>query len=627
MLNCEQLTALIGPNGSGKSTFLKALDIFYSINSVIIEEDYYNMDTSKDIIISIQYKNLNPDELKLFEKYTFENKLNVQKVITWQSSKSIQKYHGASLQNPAFDAFRSSRGASSLRTEYNKLKEIYGLPNYSTKDECEEILQGWEEGNKEQCKRRRDDGQFFGFNEVGKSHLERFTKFILVPAVRDAAEESEDRKGTPLTIIMDLVVRSVLAQRKDFAQLEETTQKQYESLLDSKNLTELVTLEESLNAILKNFVPDAGVKLNWNFNKTVEVPKPVADIRLIEDEYPSSIERVGHGLQRAFIFTLFQQLAIVRSPNEDEESQAIETPSLSPLKLPNLIIGIEEPELYQHPSRQRHFANILLKLATESIKGVVDNTQIIYTTHSPLFVDMRRLEQIRSIRKIKTVSDMPKQTKITSTNLSEIAEIIDTAEAKPKGTTTSKNLEHSLKAIMTPIMNEGFFSNIVVLVEGENDKAAIAGIAAARGINFDTEGIPIIPCLSKYNIDKPLIIFKKMGILVYPIWDSDFHPPPNQSNPAENHKLLRLCEQPVEDWPDRITEQFACFKQNLPHTLAQEIGEEFCSRVKAECARSFCLRSGENPTVYEDLIKRAEGEGKSSKSVETIIDHILALKK
>ena len=38
--------------------------------------------------------------------------------------------------------------------------------------------------------------------------------------------------------------------------------------------------------------------------------------------------------------------------------------------MPNLILGTEEPELYQHPSRQRHLASILWQLPNGQIPGV-----------------------------------------------------------------------------------------------------------------------------------------------------------------------------------------------------------------------------------------------------------------
>ena len=133
---------------------------------------------------------------------------------------------------------------------------------------------------------------------------------------------------------MDLVVRSVLAQRKEIIELQEETQKQYTKIVDPKKLEELQRLEKELNDTLKTFVPDAGVKLTWLTGDEIDIPMPRAEVKLIEDQYPSSVERTGHGLQRAFILTMLQHLAIVQSP-VDEEIEA-------PIKVPNLIIGIEK---------------------------------------------------------------------------------------------------------------------------------------------------------------------------------------------------------------------------------------------------------------------------------------------
>ena len=56
----------------------------------------------------------------------------------------------------------------------------------------------------------RDDGKFFGFAGVSQGYLGYFTKFIKVPAVRDAAEDAAEGRGSCITEIMDLVVRSSL---------------------------------------------------------------------------------------------------------------------------------------------------------------------------------------------------------------------------------------------------------------------------------------------------------------------------------------------------------------------------------------------------------------------------------
>jgi len=66
--------------------------------------------------------------------------------------------------------------------------------------------------------------------------------------------------------------------------------------------------------------------------------------------------------------------------SEEQEKEA----SSSLIEIPNLILGIEEPELYQHPDRQRYLSKILAKISKHEIPGVARQIQVIYSTHSPL---------------------------------------------------------------------------------------------------------------------------------------------------------------------------------------------------------------------------------------------------
>ena len=360
---------------------------------------------------------------------------------------------------------------------------------------------------------------------------------------------------------------------------------------------------------------------------------PRADIKLVEDEYPSSVERTGHGLQRAFILTMLQHIVVAQAPVQEEidekENEMDDVPKEQPpLKVPNLIIGVEEPELYQHPNRQRHLSKILLKLAMGSIKGVADCTQIIYSTHSPLFVDIKRFDKIRALHKVPEETNKPKQTKVVYTNLDEIAKILEKADGKPENTYTGSTLEPRLQTLMTPWMNEGFFADAAVLVEGEEDRAAILGVSAALGHDLESMGISVIPCMGKNNLDRPTAIFRKLQIRVYVIWDSDYGN--KEAKPEDNHRLLRLFDQPIEDWPEKVTEQFACFKQTLNETLRTEIGEQlFDNALNTFCER-LCLGKKKyavrNPQVIQEIINEAQNKGKSSKTLENIISQIIAIR-
>ncbi len=628
-LSCDKLTALVGRNGSGKSSFLRALDSFYNANARYVEEDFYAQDTLQEIIITVTFSDLTKEEQESFQKYIEGGELTVEKVVSWPPVKGNQKYYGTSLQNTEFAAFRTATGPH-LREEYNKLRGLEKcstLPTYTNRDDAEKALSDWEISNPTLCVRQRDDGQFFGFKEVGVAQLERYTRFLFVPAVREASEDATEGRGSVLTDIMNLVVRSVLSQREDIRLLQEETQKKYEELFDPSNIAELQSLGADLTNTLKTYVPDACIELSWVRGEGIDVPMPRADVKLVEDEYASSVSRTGHGLQRTFILTMLQHLALAQRSGLETRDELDRNEEAVATKMPNLILGIEEPELYQHPNRQRHLSKIFLKLAMGSIKGVAEQTQVIYSTHSPLFVDIDIFHNLRVLRKETGDQGKPKRTKVFSTTHDEVAKILEKADDKPEGTYTGVALQPRLLTLMTPWMNECFFADVAVFVEGQEDRAAIIGAAHLRNLDLESMGISVIPCSGKTNLDRPVATLRNLQIPTYTIWDSDEGD--SDANPQHNHRLLRLFGQPIEDWPNMIRDQFACFKHNLTTTLCEEIGQALYDSVLDSCRERLCLgkkkHAIKNPRVIQEILKESHSRGHPSTTLNEIISKIVAL--
>jgi hypothetical protein len=109
--------------------------------------------------------------------------------------------------------------------------------------------------------------------------------------------------------------------------------------------------------------------------------------------------------------------------------------------------------------------------------------------------------------KDKDDNENPKITKIFSTNLDEIAESIWEAEGKTGSKYTGQTLLPRIQTIMTPWMNEGFFADVAILVEGEDDRAAILGIAIANGLELEGKGFSVIPCAGKTKYKPTLFDF------------------------------------------------------------------------------------------------------------------------
>lgn len=631
----SNLTALLGKNGAGKSSFLHALNIFYTQNPELTIDDFYNRDISKEINIAVTFENLSNEALSLFRKYIENGLLTVERTIVCNEGKFTIKYHGSLLRNIDFDETRSGfeildRAATS-KAAYTLLKQnpkYSAFPAWSNKELINEYLKKWEEDNPGHCIRKRDDGQFFGFSSVGQGYLGKFTRYIFIPAVREASLDATEGRGSVLTTLMELVVRSLIVSKEVFVEFQTESQKKYEELMNPDKLIELNNLEKSLTETLKVYAPDTEVQLSWLPIEKLNIPMPKADIRLVEDNFGSPVDKTGHGLQRSFILTMLQHLALAQKLRDQKAGQSGEEDNLQSEL--NILLAIEEPELYQHPNRQKYLYKIFQKLSEGALPGVADTTQVIYTTHSPLFVSIDKVNQVRLLRKVQLDEGKPKVTKVFVTNLNEIADFIWESSEKRGDKFTGETILPRLKTIITTIINEGFFADIVVLVEGEEDRAVILGTADFLGFDFDSLGISVISCNCKNNIDRPAAIFLKLAVPVFLIWDGDKG---GENDSSEtNKRLLRLLGHLAIDYPvDSVKDNFACFETKLSDTMKKEIGKDLYNSSLVELKKEFLMNKNEealkNPIIIKGIIEKTKLQGRTSDTIEKIINKIIDLKK
>ncbi|MFA5114429.1 MAG: AAA family ATPase, partial [Candidatus Margulisiibacteriota bacterium] len=252
-IDCDNLTVLVGRNGTGKSSFLRAMEMFYGPKATVSAEDFYAEDTSKEIEIAVTFTDFGTEEKSLFAPYLEGNDLTVVRIFTLSGKKS-GTYHGMRLQNVDFTPIRDAGGKRDILAKYKELREqgTYStLPVVKNADDALEAMKQWETATPGSCNKQRDDGQFFGFTEVGNGYLGRHTRFIHIPAVRDASDDATEGRGSCVTEIMDLVVRRTLASRKDFVALKDDTQKKYREIMDPAKLTELSGLQAQLSDTLR----------------------------------------------------------------------------------------------------------------------------------------------------------------------------------------------------------------------------------------------------------------------------------------------------------------------------------------------------------------------------------------
>ena len=593
-LNCDNLTAIVGRNGAGKSSFLYAIDVFYDIAAPITEEDFFNRDTGSTIEIRMTYGNLREDEKEEFQTYIQDDKLIVTKRISLDENRFYQRYYAAALQIPQFAEIRSLPGKRERVTGWNQLVESGELDRFErtarSADQVEQLMAEYETSHQQLMVPIERVEQFFGPKNIGGGKLDNFTKFVLVPAVREAEEEVIGKKGAILQILDMIVLRKINA-REDVREFKTEFEDKMREIYSAENLTELPELGNSISQTLEKFAPGSQLNLGWDEIKPPQIPLPVAKATLVEDRFEGEITRKGHGLQRALIVTLLQHLAVTIPIEPPSEEGEVETPitEVDSSQGPDLIIAFEEPELYLHPSRCRYLSSLLLQLAESPDFGLGASNQIIYTTHTPYFLDLHRFDQIRMVRK-ETSPDSPiLQSTVISYSLEEAAnELARIKEADP-ASFTRDSFKARAMSVMNTIVNEGYFADVVVVVEGPSDVCTLWKLQEIMDKNWHGLGIVVVPAGGKNNIDRPVVIFRGLSIPTYFIFDGDSYLEGQGQKGEEvkkrNHRYLRLANVPIEDFPDtKVEETWAVFKENLEGIFNDALGDSVLRNIQEEVA-------------------------------------------
>lgn len=628
------LTAFIGRNGSGKSTMLQALNVFYDVKAPISEEDFFNGNTDDSIEITVEFKGLSDSEKSEFSRYVNGDSFAVTKRIEHEGGKISQRYYAATRQIPQIARIRTEKNTTAKRNAWNELIDSGELPEAPRSvrgDNPDELMDAFEVDHPELTEWVQEEVQFLGPANIGGGKLDKYTKFVYVPAVRDASEDTVERKGTPLYQLLDFVVMRRFHSRVEVQLLKEEFSQKLTNLYDGAQLTEFGELAKEISDTLRLYVPNAELELNILPPKLPEIPSPATIANLIEDEYTGSIDRKGHGLQRALIFSLLQHLAIAQPIEdvgeglvEEDKPQEDKTTILSG---PALIIAIEEPELYQHPLRARHLARTLLDMSRESTLGPGGQNQILYSTHSPYFVDLERFDQLRIMRKFKHDPEEPPCTKVSGYMLAQASREMARLTNQPQELFTAQSFRARAHPVMTQSVNEGFFADAVVLVEGNTEAAALLALSRRLGSDWLSKGIAVVSVEGKTKIDRAAVVFKGFEIPTYIVFDGDNkHRGSNgeKKEVASNRLLLKLCGAVEEDFPDSIAaNNYACFADDFEAYCREAIGEEaYKSLVEQTTQKHGYTRPSQgikNYDVVEDLIDLIYEKGHTLPLIEEII--------
>lgn len=435
-IHFDDYTCLVGANGVGKSTVLAALNVFFGYQDGnatdvrnLADEDFFQKDTSEPIEIKVTFGDLSDEAREDFKHYVRGNKLIVTARAEFSESGAGIRQYGSRMGIGKFRPFFEAQSAKDKKAVYEDLSGSFTeLPKWSSAAAGQEALNSFEQSHPDLCEELESKSQFYGFSK-GANLLEKHIQWVYVPAVKDAATEELESKNTAFSKLLDRAVRSKVEFGDQIEDLRNSTLAQYQKLIEAENGA-LSELSSSLQERLQDWGnPRATVSIAWYQDPAkFKIEEPAARLKTGEQGFEGSLARIGHGLQRSYLISLLQELATLGDKN-----------------ISTLVLGIEEPELYQHPPQAKHLAHVLQQLSD-------GNAQVLAATHSPYFVSGRGFENVRAIR--RNAADQAYSCAAVYQQLADReAEIVGKAPQPPKG------LRARLDTTLQPALSEMLFTD------------------------------------------------------------------------------------------------------------------------------------------------------------------------
>ena len=552
-LELTDITVLLGSNGTGKSSILHALSWFFN-GGDLESEDITAGIIDQTISVEVTFVQLDDLDRESLGKYGTHDTATFTR--TWHPDSGV-KLTGRARAYPDFERIRSIASATALRQDYNKLREAnpqLELPSASSKNAVITAMDKWEQDHLDQLDEASVSAtHMFGF--AGTAKLAGRFGFAFVTASEDAAGATEDSRGT---LLAQLIERKADGGdiEDELAGLKTTFEHGIASLLSERYDSTLRSVEMAVASSLRQYVTSADVRLGIG-TTDVRMPQRRVIFRASDGDHDTDVGRQGQGFQRALLMAVLQELSGVGDAARSS----------------SMLLAIEEPELYQHPTQARHFASVLKGLAHNKAQ----RTQVIFATHSPYFVDAGAFEQIRRTSKRHTTDSVP-TTRCRHSTRERVSEYLRGAGLDPE-----VDMERA-RASLRRNLNEVLFARAVLLVEGATDAALMRGLAA-RTQSLDSLGVACTSTEGKTGMPVALALLQALEIPAFVMFDADgslrAHLDVGSESATDqkvsarqagryNRVLLQMTGAEAMEWPaEQIGENHACFEDRLESYLKE----------------------------------------------------------
>ncbi|MEM6384412.1 MAG: AAA family ATPase [Pseudomonadota bacterium] len=235
-ISCESFNSFVGPNGAGKSTALNALNLFFGEISNFSEEDFHQRDDNLPIVVKVTFHELSDEATEEFSHYVRSGLLVVQAEVAKDPEGAFKKtIRGERLVFSPFKSFFETSGATQRKQVFDKLRKDYpGIESATNDGAREAALLTYEEALPDEEKELTPSGaEFFGVS-TGAHKFQRHVSWVYVPAVKEAATESEEGKSSHLGKLIQHTIRSHMDYDAELERIRKEAFKAYSCLLDSQ---------------------------------------------------------------------------------------------------------------------------------------------------------------------------------------------------------------------------------------------------------------------------------------------------------------------------------------------------------------------------------------------------------
>lgn len=532
----ENYNLLIGENNSGKSTVINALRTFY-------ENDGLKFSAGRD-----------------FPKFETEDKeswIEIEFSLTEDENENLR------------DDYKLPDNRLKVRKYFqSEDKELVSAQNSN--------IFAYEHGE-------LSKNNFYGAKNISQTKLGRV---IFIPEISKTSDTLKLSGPSPLRDITNFVFSRIVKTSPSYSALNsafDSFNKEFDEESKKEDFS-FNNLKKDINSDLESW--DIAFGLRVNPIKPADIVKNLLGHYIIDKnlgEKEVSIESLGQGVQRHLIYTLIKlssKYTEIKEPKKKEFS-----PDLT-------LLLFEEPEAFLHPTQQEN-----LNL---SLKKLSDSTQIVLTTHSPVFVsrntkDLSSLIKLNKPNSISTLHFLSDE-KIdglfnNNIGLLKFLEGEDIDES-------AKIYEESFKYFLwlDSERSASFFSKHVIICEGATEKAFLDLMINTKWIDLKEKQLYFLDCLGKFNIHRFMNIFGELGIKHSILFDGD-------NNKGKHEKINDFINSNKND----LTHKIAMFEDDLEAFLGVEKAERPDLKplnllLKYESGKIEENRIDELKTIIEGLV-------------------------